>query len=144
MQNFALKNISSPEIVSDPLVMDEMIGLLEKENLPVLKDGDTIFDWSRVNSSFVFNYDVENEELITEWLKQSPIGKEEYVYMHLNSGDPIIKISAIEFSENWENLMISTGWLGFVFWTSNSQYFGEFTDDHHTELHSNCKIKPSS
>lgn len=142
MQNFAFKNISSIETVSSPLDMDELFGLLDNENLPVLKGGDTIFDWSKVNSSFDFNYDFEREESITEWLKGSSINKEEFVFIHLNTGDPIYKITTIAFSENWENLMISTGWLGFVFWTGNSEYFGEFTDDHHTELRSNFKIKP--
>jgi hypothetical protein len=108
-------------------------------------EDNSLVDWNKMDNHFQFFFDYEgNKNEITQWLKESVIGKYSTLLTWLSWEDPIIRVKTSEFIENWEKFNIATGWQGLVLITEDGKFVLEFTDDWKYNLNSNFEIKPGS
>lgn len=102
-------------------------------------------DWNRHDSHFQFWYDhIGCKAEIQAWLSQSELKNHEFLFTWLAWEDPIIKVKAVDFINNWEEFNCANGRQGLILTTEDGSLYLEFTDDWKYHLNSNFEIKPGS
>ncbi|GAA3953631.1 hypothetical protein GO495_31490 [Chitinophaga oryziterrae] len=100
----------------------------------------THVDWKSMKG-FSFFYDYIGNDDITILLKRSKLcNPERKIILELNPGSPIIELSSILFSDNWEDI-VNENSFGVSGISTDGELIFEFTDDSYYTLHSNFPIK---
>lgn len=113
-------------------------GISVNNDLTGLDRKETLIDWNSFNCHYSFYFDNEaDEQLISDALCKSAIGKDEHLIMLYGWKEPVVKIPTKLFVSDWEGFIRSALWETFIF-SEDFNLIIEVTRDYY--MHSNFKI----
>lgn len=134
------------EIVAEDSIEEREI-LIDKLSLPRPKSiglnrSETNVNWNAIPNYYKFFFDRNGyEKIIEQWLRNSEILQSKSLIITYGWKEPMIKVAAELFFEDWEGFIRSTLWETIIF-SDDYKLIMEVSRDYY--LHSNFEIMPNS